>query len=103
MYSALQQGWAVTVPDYEGPGSAYSAGPLEGHGMLDGIRAVRSFSHDGIGAGTRWALDGYSGGAQKLWLEAELKRTRADRDIDWIVVVMHQVVISTVDRPLNEM
>ncbi|GAA2344824.1 metallophosphoesterase family protein [Dactylosporangium salmoneum] len=41
---------------------------------------------------------GYSGGAQKRWLEAELSRTRANRDIDWIVVVMHQVVISTVDK-----
>jgi 3',5'-cyclic AMP phosphodiesterase CpdA len=40
---------------------------------------------------------GYSGGAQRQWLEQELARTRANRDIDWIVVVMHQVVISTVD------
>ncbi|MGH3382529.1 MAG: purple acid phosphatase family protein [Actinoallomurus sp.] len=44
---------------------------------------------------------GYSGGAQKRWLEAELARTRADHDIDWIVVVMHQVVISTADHPGN--
>ncbi|MGP3945682.1 hypothetical protein [Streptomyces sp. 6N106] len=28
---------------------------------------------------------GYSGGAQRRWLEAELARARADRDIDWIV------------------
>jgi 3',5'-cyclic AMP phosphodiesterase CpdA len=41
---------------------------------------------------------GYSGGAQKRWLAAELERTRADRSIDWIVVVMHQVVVSTVDK-----
>ncbi|WP_432826905.1 purple acid phosphatase family protein [Dactylosporangium sp. CA-092794] len=41
---------------------------------------------------------GYSGGAQRRWLEAELSRTRGNRDIDWIVVVMHQVVISTVDN-----
>ncbi|WP_247197680.1 metallophosphoesterase family protein [Streptomyces sp. GESEQ-35] len=44
---------------------------------------------------------GYSGGAQRRWLEAELARTRADDDIDWIVVVMHQVVISTADHPGN--
>jgi hypothetical protein len=44
---------------------------------------------------------GYSGGAQKRWLEAELARSRADKDIDWIVVVMHQVVISTADHPGN--
>ncbi|MEE4591491.1 metallophosphoesterase [Streptomyces sp. DSM 41524] len=44
---------------------------------------------------------GYSGGAQRRWLEAELTRARADRDIDWIVVVMHQVVVSTADHPGN--
>ncbi|GAA4634020.1 metallophosphoesterase [Actinoallomurus vinaceus] len=44
---------------------------------------------------------GYSGGAQRRWLEAELARTRANRDIDWIVVVMHQVAISTADHPGN--
>ena len=41
---------------------------------------------------------GYSGGAQRRWLAAELARTRADRDIDWIVVVMHQTAISTADH-----
>jgi 3',5'-cyclic AMP phosphodiesterase CpdA len=41
---------------------------------------------------------GYSGGAQRRWLEAELTTSRADPDIDWIVVCMHQVVISTVDK-----
>ncbi|MER6524126.1 metallophosphoesterase family protein [Streptomyces sp. NPDC001508] len=44
---------------------------------------------------------GYSDGAQRRWLEAELTRTRADHDIDWIVVVMHQVVVSTADHPGN--
>ena len=41
---------------------------------------------------------GYSGGAQKAWLEKELAATRADRAIDWIVVCMHQVAISTADK-----
>ncbi len=41
---------------------------------------------------------GYSRGAQKAWLEKELRATRSDRDIDWIVVCMHQVVISTADK-----
>ena len=40
-------------------------------------------------------VHGYSGGAQKAWLERELKATRASTDIDWIVVCMHQVAIST--------
>jgi hypothetical protein len=41
---------------------------------------------------------GYSGGAQKAWLERELAATRANRDIDWVVVVMHQTVVSTADH-----
>lgn len=41
---------------------------------------------------------GYSHGAQKAWLEAELKAARASTDIDWVVVCMHQVAISTADK-----
>lgn len=41
---------------------------------------------------------GYSGGAQKAWLEAELRAARRDPAVDWIVVCMHQVAISTADR-----
>ena len=41
---------------------------------------------------------GYSAGAQKAWLETELAASRANRDIDWIVVCMHQVAVSTADR-----
>ncbi len=41
---------------------------------------------------------GYSEGAQKAWLEKELAAARDNRDIDWIVVCMHQVAISTVDK-----
>jgi hypothetical protein len=41
---------------------------------------------------------GYSEGAQKAWLEKELAAARGNHDIDWIVVCMHQVAISTVDK-----
>src|SRR3954468_8254853 len=41
---------------------------------------------------------GYSGGAQKAWLEQELRTTRANRDVDWVVVCMHQVAVSTADK-----
>jgi hypothetical protein len=40
---------------------------------------------------------GYSSGAQKAWLEKELAATRSNHDIDWVVVCMHQVAISTAD------
>jgi hypothetical protein len=41
---------------------------------------------------------GYSNGAQKAWLERELAAARADRSVDWLVVCMHQVAISTADK-----
>jgi 3',5'-cyclic AMP phosphodiesterase CpdA len=41
---------------------------------------------------------GYSSGAQKSWLEKELAAARGDKTIDWVVVCMHQVAISTVDK-----
>jgi hypothetical protein len=41
---------------------------------------------------------GYSSGAQKAWLEQELAASRRDHNVDWVVVCMHQVAISTVDN-----
>ena len=41
---------------------------------------------------------GYSNGAQKAWLEKELAAARRDHDVDWVVVCMHQVAISTADK-----
>ena len=42
-------------------------------------------------------ISGYSGGRQLAFLERELKAARADRDVDWVVVAMHQVMISSSD------
>jgi hypothetical protein len=41
---------------------------------------------------------GYSAGRQKAWLQAELAQARGNPEIDWIVVCMHQVAISTADK-----
>jgi hypothetical protein len=41
---------------------------------------------------------GYSGGAQKVWLEHALAAARTDPAIDWVVICMHQVAISSVDK-----
>jgi hypothetical protein len=41
---------------------------------------------------------GYSKGAQKAWLEGELAAARRDPAVDWVVICMHQVAISTADR-----
>lgn len=40
---------------------------------------------------------GYSGGAQRRFLEAELAAAQRDTSIDWVVVCMHQTAISTAD------
>ena len=40
-------------------------------------------------------IHGYSAGAQKVWLEATLRQAREDDSIDWIVVCMHQVAMSS--------
>jgi 3',5'-cyclic AMP phosphodiesterase CpdA len=40
-------------------------------------------------------VSGYSAGAQRRWLERELASAREDDDIDWIVVCMHQVAMSS--------
>jgi len=42
-------------------------------------------------------VNGYSGGRQLAWLQRELQAARASRDVDWIVVAMHQVMISSSD------
>lgn len=47
------------------------------------------------GANRNDYIRGYSDGAQKRWLESTLSRLRADPRIDWIVVVMHQVAMSS--------
>ncbi|MGW4895591.1 purple acid phosphatase family protein [Kitasatospora sp. NPDC004240] len=43
-------------------------------------------------------LRGFSGGAQQRWLERELRAARGSRAIDWIVVCMHQPMISSSRR-----
>jgi Purple acid Phosphatase, N-terminal domain/Calcineurin-like phosphoesterase len=42
-------------------------------------------------------VHGYSGGRQLDFLEKDLRKARASRDIDWVVVAMHQVMISSSD------
>jgi 3',5'-cyclic AMP phosphodiesterase CpdA len=42
-------------------------------------------------------VNGYSAGRQKAWLERQLAAARGSREIDWIVVCMHQVLASSAD------
>lgn len=61
--TALAAGWAVAMPDHEGPNSAFAAGPLAARIVLDGIRATESFAPMGLTPDTEVGLAGYSGGA----------------------------------------
>ncbi|MFE7717455.1 lipase family protein [Nocardia rhizosphaerihabitans] len=75
--AALAQGWAVVVPDHQGPNSAYAAGPLAGRITLDGIRAATSFAPLEVGPTAPVGLYGYSGGSIATGHAAELKASYA--------------------------
>jgi hypothetical protein len=48
-------------------------------------------------------INGYSGGRQLAFLEKELKAARSSKEIDWVVVAMHQVMISSSDASGSDM
>lgn len=63
MNLALNEGWALNIPDHQGISSAFAAGIYSGKTTLDSIRAVKNaesmlgFSFENLG------LHGYSGGS----------------------------------------
>ncbi|WFD36902.1 hypothetical protein MCUN1_003793 [Malassezia cuniculi] len=69
----LNEGYVLTVPDKEGPIGAFAAGRMEGHMVLDGIRATLNFDKINLPKDTRIAGYGYSGGAISLGWAASLK------------------------------
>jgi hypothetical protein len=73
MSLALQRGWAVAAPDYEGPRSEFLGADIEGQGVLDGIRAATRFGPAGISDRAPIAFWGYSGGALASTLAAQLQ------------------------------
>ncbi|MGH3353691.1 MAG: lipase family protein, partial [Nocardioides sp.] len=73
----LAAGYALAIPDHEGPKSAFLAGPNAGHAVLDGIRAIKSFGQGGVGTKNKWALAGYSGGAHATGWAAQMQPTYA--------------------------
>lgn len=93
-YGAYQALFAVPDsggdPETRGLWYAFTAGSVR----------VISLANDDVALqdGGNSYVHGYSGGAQARWLEGELARSAGDPAIDWIVVCMHQVAISTVDQ-----
>ncbi|AUH68282.1 MULTISPECIES: lipase family protein [Gordonia] len=73
----LNQGYAVVLPDHEGPNHAYGAGPLGARITLDSLRAAKRFAPSSITDASPIGLYGYSGGAIVTGHTAELKKTYA--------------------------
>ncbi|MGW0251950.1 lipase family protein [Nocardia goodfellowii] len=68
---ALARGFAVLVPDHEGPRMAYAEPRVTGQALLDGIRAARSAFGSEFDD-SRYALFGYSGGGLAAYSAAML-------------------------------
>lgn len=76
--AALEQGWVVIAPDFQGPQASYLANALAGQATLDGIRAaIRSGQFTSISSSPTVALWGYSGGSLASMWAAELQPTYA--------------------------
>jgi hypothetical protein len=74
-------------PEFRGLWYAFTAGSVR----------VVSLANDDVcyQDGGDTYVRGYSGGAQRAWLERTLSAARADPGVDWVVVCMHQTVISS--------
>ena len=91
-------------PAFRGMWYAFTAGPVRVLVLSNddvcyqdaGFSGYRRDHVPGYGAG---GFDpyvrGYSGGVQRRWLERELAAAREREDVDWIVVCMHQVAMSS--------
>jgi hypothetical protein len=77
--TALAKGWAVSVPDYEGPRSEFLVAGTQAKGVLDGVRAARNFGPAGISTSAPIGLWGYSGGSLASVTAAQLQPTYAPR------------------------
>lgn len=73
----LNEGWVVTVPDHEGPQSAFTSGFLEGHAVLDAVRATLKFHKLNLASDAMVAGYGYSGGALATGWAASLQNVYA--------------------------
>jgi alpha-beta hydrolase superfamily lysophospholipase len=70
--AAVAEGWAVSIPDHEGPGGAWGAPYEPGYRVLDGIRAALSSDRIGISPSAPIGLWGYSGGGLASAWAAEM-------------------------------
>lgn len=74
---ALERGWTVAVPDYEGPHSEFLGAQGSGRMVLDGIRAARRFKPAAVDPEAPIGMWGYSGGSLATAIAAQLQRRHA--------------------------
>jgi hypothetical protein len=78
LQAALNEGWVVNVPDYEGPEAAFAVGKQSGQTTLDSIRAVLNLGDmTGIKEPPTISLWGFSGGTIGTVWAAELQDSYA--------------------------
>lgn len=75
--SVLNDGWIATIPDHEGPLSAFASGMVEGHATLDAARATLAFDKLKMDPKSPIVGMGYSGGAIAGGWAASLKDSYA--------------------------
>jgi hypothetical protein len=77
--AAVGQGFAVSVPDYEGFDGDFGAAQQPGYAILDGLRAAEQFAPLGLPSGTATpaALWAYSGGSLASGWGAQVQPTYA--------------------------
>ncbi|RAL65681.1 hypothetical protein DID88_005349 [Monilinia fructigena] len=76
--SALNQGWVVNLPDYEGLNGAFTSGIQAGQATLDSVRAsLCSECLTGISPQAEYQMWGYSGGSLASEWAAELQPSYA--------------------------
>lgn len=75
--AALAEGWAVSVPDHEGPKGMWGAPYEPGYHVLDGVRAALQYERIGLSADAPVGLWGYSGGGLASAWAAEVSGSYA--------------------------
>ena len=75
--AALAEGWAVSVPDHEGPNGLWGAPHEPGYHVLDGLRAALNYERLGLSVEAPLGLWGYSGGGLATAWAAEVSGSYA--------------------------
>ncbi|KAK8144276.1 hypothetical protein G3M48_006060 [Beauveria asiatica] len=91
----LGNGYHVSIPDYQGPKSAFGAGKASGFSVIDSLRALRTVGYGRYGLDP-WTIRhvawGYSGGAlATAWAFLQIKKYVGDGHQKYIDVLDNKV------------